>query len=219
MVKILAISDQVVDHLYSPSVKEQFGDVSLVVGCGDLPYYYLEFVVSMLNVPLVHVPGNHDLPPTVSSAGRDPAICSHIAEGCGNIDGLAVEEQGLLLAGLGGSIRYRPDGVNQYTQTEMACRILALVPRLYLNRVRHGRFLDILITHSPPRGVHDGTDPAHVGFTALNRFIARFQPRYLLHGHSHVYRRDVITKTQVGPTTILNVCPYRVIELDAGHAG
>lgn len=217
--KILAISDQVLDHLYSPRVKEQFGDVNLVVGCGDLPYYYLEYVVSMLNVPLLHVPGNHDLPAPPGGAGRDPEACSPIAEGCGNIDGRVVEEQGLLLAGLGGSIRYRPDGVNQYTQREMLCRVLALLPRLCVNRIRRGRFLDILITHSPPLGVHDGTDPAHVGFTVFNHFIARFRPRYVLHGHSHVYRRDVVTRTQIGPTKVCNVCPYRVIEVEATHAG
>jgi Icc-related predicted phosphoesterase len=212
--KILAISDQVVEHLYSPAVKEQFADVALVVGCGDLPYYYLEFVVSMLNVPLAQVPGNHDPPPTVAGLHEDTRICAPIAEGCGNIDGLVVEEQGLLLAGLGGSIRYRPDGVHQYTQGEMALRILRLTPRLFWNRLRHGRFLDILVTHAPPRGVHDSTDPAHVGFDAFNRFIAMFRPRFLMHGHTHVWRRDAITCTQVGSTTVLNVCPFRVIEIN-----
>ena len=38
--KILALSDQVVEQLYSPSIKERFGDVSLVVGCGDLAIDY-----------------------------------------------------------------------------------------------------------------------------------------------------------------------------------
>ena len=50
--KILAISDQVMEQLYSPRVKETFAHVNLVVGCGDLPFYYLEYVVSMLNIPL-----------------------------------------------------------------------------------------------------------------------------------------------------------------------
>ncbi|RPI05094.1 MAG: metallophosphoesterase [Zetaproteobacteria bacterium] len=215
--KILALSDEVVEHIYSPRVKELFGDVNVVVGCGDLPDYYLEFVVSMLNVPLFHVPGNHDLSP--SAADRMGAGEGALPRDCGNLDGRVVREQGLLLAGLGGSVRYRPDGMNQYTQTEMGWRVLRMAPRLWLNRMRHGRALDVLITHAPPKGIHDGTDPAHVGFVAFNRFVAHFRPRFLLHGHSHVWRRDAVTATQVGATTVLNVCPYRVIEIGVPHAG
>jgi len=215
--KILALSDQVVEHLYSPLVKERFGDVDLVVGCGDLPAYYLDYIVSMLNVPLSLVPGNHDLPVVSQNSDQHPGSRVGPRE-LTNIDGTAVREQGLLLAGLGGSIRYRPDGVHQYTQAEMTGRVLALAPRLCWNRIRHGRFLDILITHSPPRGIHDAEDPAHVGFEAFNRFIACFRPCYLLHGHSHVYRRGAVTTTQMGPTTIINVYPYRVIEVDTIHA-
>lgn len=206
--KILALSDQMVDQLYCPTVKERFGDVDLVVGCGDLPSYYLEFIVSVLNVPLIHVPGNHDPAAPALDSDLSPHGCAS------NIDGLVVEERGLLIAGLGGSIRYRPDGVNQYTQAEMARRILTMTPRLWWNRVRHGRFLDILVTHAPPRGIHDAEDPAHVGFASFNRFIARFRPRYLLHGHSHVYRRDAATSTQTAQTTVVNVFPYRVIEIE-----
>ena len=205
--KILALSDQVVEQLYSPSIKERFGDVSLVVGCGDLPAFYLEFVVSMLNVPLIHIPGNHDPAAPRSDIDLVTTSCAN------NIDGHVIEEQGLLIAGLGGSIRYRPDGVNQYSQGEMAWRILAMTPRLCWNRARRGRYLDILVTHAPPRGIHDAEDPAHVGFAPFNRFIARFRPRYLLHGHSHLYRRDAVSRTQVGSTTVINVYPYRVIDL------
>ena len=214
--KILAISDQVMEQLYSPRVKEAFAQVNLVVGCGDLPFYYLEYVVSMLNVPFVHVPGNHDLPPVRKEA--EEASGGELLWTCGSIDGRMVVEQGLLLAGLGGSVRYRPDGTHQYTQAEMAMRILAMTPRLLWNRIHYGRALDILITHAPPKGIHDGTDPAHVGFEAFNHFIARFHPRYLLHGHSHVYRRDTVVTTQVGRTTVLNVCPYRVVEIFPDHA-
>jgi len=207
--KILALSDQMVDQLYSPTVKERFGDVNLVVGCGDLPSYYLEFIVSMLNAPLIHVPGNHD--PAVATPESVLSI-----QGCAsNIDGLVIKERGLLIAGLGGSIRYRPDGANQYTQGEMARRILAMTPHLLWNRLRCGRFLDILVTHAPPRGIHDAEDPAHVGFAPFNRFIERFRPRYLLHGHSHVYRRDAVTSTRVGQTTVVNVYPYRVIDIES----
>jgi uncharacterized protein len=215
--KILALSDQVVEQIYSPRVRDLFRDVSLVVGCGDLPDYYLEYVVSMLNVPLFHVPGNHDLSPV--PGGKDCAYDGVLPADCGRLDGRVVREHGLLLVGLGGSIRYRPDGDHQYTQGEMTWRVVALAPRLWLNRVRYGRAVDILITHSPPKGIHDGTDPAHVGFTAFNRFIDRFRPRYLLHGHSHIWRRDTVVATQVGPTTVLNVCPFRVVEIAGDHAG
>ncbi|HWU40542.1 MAG TPA: metallophosphoesterase [Candidatus Acidoferrum sp.] len=214
--RILALSDQVVEQLYSPLVKERFANVDLIVGCGDLPNYYLDYIGSMLNVPLALVPGNHDLPVIFPTSDQEPAV-SVGAKGSANIDGTVMEEQGLLFAGLGGSIRYRPDGIHQYTQTQMARRVWGMAPRLYWNRLRHGRFLDILVTHAPPRGIHDAEDPAHVGFEAFNRFIAHFRPRYLLHGHSHVYRRCDITTTQVGPTTVINVYPYRVIEVAAIH--
>ena len=208
--KILAISDEVVDFIYSPAVKERYGDVDLIVGCGDLPFYYLEFVVSILNKPLYMVSGNHDAHNQYMSDGR---VLDH-AEGTINIDGELANENGILLAGLGGSIRYRPDGVHQYTQSEMKGRILSMTPSLILNRLRQGRFLDILITHSAPRGIHDSADAAHVGFEAFNNFIKWFKPRFLLHGHSHVYQSNAVTRTMVSETEVLNVYPYRLIEWD-----
>jgi 8-oxo-dGTP pyrophosphatase MutT (NUDIX family)/predicted phosphodiesterase len=206
--KILALSDEVVDFIYSLQAKDRYGDVDLVVGCGDLPFYYLEFVVTLLNKPLYFVPGNHDSRKQYMSDGR---VVSH-AEGCINLDQKIAYEGGLILAGLGGSIRYRPDGVHQYTDPEMGSRIARLAPRLWYNRLRHGRFLDLLITHSPPFGIHDGGDLAHTGFQSFINFVNAFKPRYLLHGHSHVYRSNEITRTRLGSTEIINVYPYRVIE-------
>ena len=60
--KILCVSDEVDPLVYSPRIKERFGDVEFVVAAGDLPMDYLEFIVSMLNKPLFFVQGNHDLP-------------------------------------------------------------------------------------------------------------------------------------------------------------
>lgn len=220
--KILALSDQVLEHLYSPALRENYGDVDLVLGCGDMPYYYLEYVVTMLNVPVYYVPGNHDPAPAAPPAAlasidnpwREGRTVKRGAGGCVDLDRAVVHEQGLILAGLGGSIRYRPDGAHQYTQVEMHSRVMALAPRLWWNRPRHGRCLDILITHSPPLGIHDDTDPAHVGFAAFNWLISLFHPRYLLHGHAHVYRQDAVTTTRVGQTTVMNVYPFRVIEIE-----
>ncbi|MBN1298348.1 MAG: metallophosphoesterase [Actinobacteria bacterium] len=58
--KILIISDKVVEHIYSPTIEERFKDIDFIISCGDLPCYYLEFIVSMLTKPLFYVMGNHD---------------------------------------------------------------------------------------------------------------------------------------------------------------
>ena len=207
--KILALSDEVVDFIYSPQVKERFGDVDLVLGCGDLPFYYLEFVVTVLNKPVYFVPGNHDARNQYMADGR----VTQQAEGCINLDQRIASEGNLLLAGLGGSIRYRPNSLHQYTDAEMRARILTLAPRLWFNRLRHGRFLDLLIAHSPPFEIHDGADLAHTGFQAFLSFMKTFKPRCLLHGHAHVYRSDAVTRTKFEATEVINVYPYRVIEL------
>lgn len=40
---------------------------------------------------------------------------------------------------------------------------------------------DILITHCPPRGINDNTDPAHIGFDGLREYVDRVSPRYVFH--------------------------------------
>jgi Icc-related predicted phosphoesterase len=205
--KILAISDQVEERLYSPTVKAFFNDVDLLIGCGDLPYEYMEYLLSVLNVPLVYVPGNHD-PVYVE---RNPRAQ---VEGGFNIDLKTIQIKGLILAGMGGSIRYRPDGVNQYGQNEMYLRSLRLVLPLMWNRARFGRAVDILVTHSPPAGIHDDNDPAHRGLRAINTLMDLFKPRYLLHGHTYFYQRNLVTPhTQAGDTIVINIFPYHVITL------
>lgn len=210
--KILALSDEVVDFIYSPRITERFPDVDLVVGCGDLPFFYLEFVVTMLNRPLYYVHGNHDKPSQYLSDGR---IVDR-AEGCSPMETLSmrvsVRGRDLLLAGLGGSLQYNY-GPHQYSQADMHRRMLQLAPALLVNRARYGRFLDVLLTHAPPRGIHDAADLAHTGFDAFLTLMNRFRPRYLLHGHSHVYRNDIVTATRHNQTQVINVYPYRVIEI------
>jgi Icc-related predicted phosphoesterase len=206
--KILAVSDVVVDRLYSIESAEYFRKVDMILGCGDLPYEYLEFLVSALNVPLLYVPGNHD--PQFNK--RDPAAR---AEGCDLLDQRVTQVKGLSLAGLGGSIRYKPGPPNQYTQAEMYLRIISFLPRLLLQQVQTGGNLDIMIAHSPPHGIHDDNDPAHVGFLALRDLIRLLKPRYFLHGHTMVYKNNLLPSvTQMGTTTVINVYPYRLLEVN-----
>jgi Icc-related predicted phosphoesterase len=173
-----------------------------------MPYTYLEYIVTMLNVPMYYIPGNHD--PNFSLKDKRSR-----AEGGVNLD-LQTECSGnLLVGGFGGCIRYRPNGTNQYTQTEAYLRAFQMVPLLLINRIKYGRALDILISHSPPYGIHDDLfDPAHYGLKALNWLIRFAKPRYLLHGHTHFYRNNLETQeTTVGTTKVINVYPYKILEI------
>jgi Icc-related predicted phosphoesterase len=211
MTKILAVSDQVVERIYTLATDGHFRDVDLILGCGDLPYTYLEYLLSILNIPLYYVPGNHD---PVYNPYRKLAY----AEGGSNLDLKSAFVNGLLLAGLGGSIRYRPDGVNQYTQGQAFSRALRLTAQLFFNQIRYGRKLDILITHSPPFKIHDEDSQAHQGLKALNFLIRVARPRYHLHGHTHFYRNNLEDSiTQIEQTTVMNIFPYKVIEINEGE--
>jgi len=207
-VKILTISDKVVEKIYSERIRDHFGDVELVLSCGDLPFYYLEYIVSMLDVPLLYVMGNHGKEIEYTADGREVRFPG----GCINIDGRVVEVKGLLIAGFEGSMRYR-EGPFQYTEMEMAWKALQMVPQLWRNRIFRGRFLDILITHAPPHGIHDGQDLCHRGFKTFLRFIDRYEPRYHIHGHTHIYRRGKTIRTRRGETEIINTYGYQILEI------
>lgn len=207
--KILAVADKVVNTIHASTILDDFGDVELVIACGDLPFHYLEFIASSLNVPCFFVYGNHDLNMKQTMSGP---VAVH-PPGWYNLDERTVCENGILLAGLEGSIRYNSEGVHQFSQDEMRWRALALAPKLIANRLRFGRYLDILVAHSPPYGIHDGPDYPHTGFTAFLTLMKLFRPRYLLHGHKHVYVPEP-THTTYRQTQIINVYPYRVIEID-----
>ena len=55
---MLAIADEVCEPLWGPRAAQLAPD--LVVSAGDLPWDYLEFMASSLDVPVLFVPGNHD---------------------------------------------------------------------------------------------------------------------------------------------------------------
>lgn len=205
--RILAVSDRVVRGVYSPGIRERYGDVDIVVSCGDLPYSYLEYIVSMLNVPCFYVHGNHDGPEYLAD-GRtlvEPG-------GWVNLDGRTVEYKGVVLGGLEGSIRYKPQAPFQYTQGEMRLRVWRLIPQLLVNRMQYGRYLDVFVAHAPPFGIHDGKDWPHRGFESFLWLMARFRPRFLLHGHKHIYGPET-QRTCYLDTEVINVYPSRVIEL------
>ena len=217
MTTILAVADEVDEAMYGSRLDGVHP--SVIVGCGDLPADYLEYLQTRLNAPLVFVPGNHDpdlsppadpiFPPSPqTSTLRDPPG----PLGGINADGRIVDVADLRIAGLGGSIRYR-EGPNQYTQRQMGDRVRRLRRRAAWKRLRDGREVDMIVSHAPPFGIGDEPDdPAHVGVRALVDLIERWRPCLLLHGHIHPYgveREDRV----LDDTTIMNVVPARLVQL------
>jgi len=205
--RVLAISDVVEPLVYNSHIRERFKHIDLVLSCGDLPLTYLEFIVSSLNVPLYGVRGNHDY-----GGGFDHSPDHSLAPGTGDLHRRVAEVGGLLIAGLEGSMEYN-NGPHQYTEAAMRLEIARLTPRLLLNKLRHGRYLDVLVTHAPPQGIHDQPDRCHTGFLAFRSFLSRFRPRYHLHGHIHVYDRQAITRTRFADTIVQNAYGYRELQI------
>lgn len=205
--RILSLSDSLLPFIYSPQIRRRFKGVDLIIGCGDLAYYYLEYVYNALDVPLYFVRGNHDEVVEYSSAGQR----TH-PHGGKDIHLKLVNEKGLLLGGIEGCLRYRP-GQYQYSQAEMWANVLQLTPGLILNKGRFGRYLDVFVTHAPAAGIHDGDDLPHQGIDAFRWLLKVFKPRLHLHGHIHVYRPDTITETCLGETRVVNTFGFKETEI------
>ena len=216
--KILCISDQIDPQVYSPGIKERFADVDLILSAGDLPFDYLDFIISSLNKPLFFVFGNHHTEELryYKRVWNEPfGHENNVFYGCGAVHlGTKVKKEGnFILAGLGGSMRYN-NGSNQYTDFGMFLETAKIIPRLLWNRLVYGRFLDILLTHAPPRGIHDKNDKCHWGFKTYLWFMKVFRPKYLVHGHIHLYDLCDVRCTKWESTTVINAYSHYVINLE-----
>lgn len=222
--KILGISDITDPLVYSENIVERYGDIDLVISAGDLPVKYYEYIVSSLNKRLYFVFGNHNLETlqyfrkphcfeTLEQAKFDKDRQQHNFGG-DYIDGKIVYDKHaqLILGGLGGSMRYNK-GEHQFTEFQMALRIIRMLPRLFYNRLRHKRYIDILVTHAAPRGLGDRSDLCHTGFNVFLWFMRRFKPRYLLHGHIHLIDLNESRILHYHQTTIINIYGNYVLEI------
>ncbi len=210
--RLLTVSDEVIERLQSPSLPALVGAVDAIIGCGDLPPSYLEHLVTVLHVPCFYVHGNHDAPELRADGSRllKP-------RGCDELNLRVVNLNGLLIAGIDGVLWYR-DGDFQYSERAWFWRLKLLALRVFLAQQRYGRKLDLLVTHTPPQGLHDGPG-AHRGPLALRRFIERVQPRYVLHGHVHLnYGYGDQSPLQHAETLIINTCGYKIVEIEPVEA-
>ena len=236
--KLLCVSDQIDPLVYSTLAKKRFSDIDAVLCAGDLPMDYIDFIVSTLNKPTYFVFGNHNLTeykyyqharsstliPQQSELYPNRTEFINHQHGAINMgfhivsdsnlsytDSVTGKQTPLLIAGIPGSRRYNK-GENQYTDFEMKLHLMKMAPRLKLNKIRYGRYIDILLTHATPRHIHDLEDPCHKGFESFNWFIKKYHPAYLVHGHVHLYDLRTPRITDSGSTTIVNAYGYHIID-------
>ena len=215
--QVLAVSDQVDPRIHSASVRSRMPDIKIVFGCGDLPARYLEFLADAFDRPVYFVYGNH----LEEVTRRGLQGKRYEPMGCMDIGGRVVRdpESGLIIAGVPGSPKYSRDDAQQYTENEIRFMLIRMAPRLIWNKLRYGRALDLLITHTPPRHVNDREDVPHRGFRTLRAFLALAKPAFHLHGHIHLYDRSIDPESQFEETRVINVYPFRVLELEVGEHG
>jgi len=187
--KILCLSDQIDPLIYTDTVKQRYGDVDFILSAGDLPMEYLNYIAGILEKPLFFVLGEH-----------------HAENGDANLDTKIYYRNGLMIAGLGGSLK-------RYN-----IKILKLLPALVFNRIFRGRFPDILLTHAPPRGIHDKEGKHQLGFRAFLWFMRIFEPRYLVHGHIHLYDTQEHRETKYHKTLVINVYGHYLIDTEKKYA-
>ncbi len=221
--KILCVADAKDPLVYSENIGHRYGDVDFVVSSGDLPLSYYEFIVSSLNKPFYFVFGNHQTK-GLERYKKPKWQCGLTSyQGDWGIGGIFIDGKmardagtGLLLAGLGGSMRYNK-GEHQYTDSQMYWRIFKLIPRLLFNRLRYGRYVDILLTHAPPYKLGDGEDLCHIGFKAFRWFMRRFKPSYLIHGHVHLHDLNKERSLFYYDTEVVNVYGSYLIDKESSN--
>jgi len=195
--KILSVSD-FIDSSLTRKVEEKILEpVDLIISCGDLPPEYLSFLRNRLDKPLFYVKGNHDIRYTL-----------HNPKGCSNIHAQVLLFNSVKILGLEGSMWYN-GGVNQYTNVEMK----KIIWGLWFSIWRKGG-VDIVVTHAPPRHVHDAEDLCHMGFESFNRLMDKRKPEFLIHGHMHKpFNTHEERITRVGQTKVINTCGYTIFEV------
>ncbi|MGA8180320.1 MAG: metallophosphoesterase [Desulfobacterales bacterium] len=199
--RILSVSDFVISDLYDNFEVERFPKIDLILSCGDLPPEYLSNLCTSFNAPLYYVRGNHD----IRYDSKPPG-------GCIDLNTRVIQFQGIKMLGLEGS-RWYSGGPHQYTEKEMWKTIRSLRPKIWWQKG-----IDIIITHAPPRYIHDAEDLCHRGFKSFRWLIDHYCPNYFIHGHIHVEFSDPSERiTKINKTKVVNTYGYYLFEINTDH--
>lgn len=189
--KILAFSDLHLARSRAADLVAASAEADLVIGAGDFCTMRQGLaeamdLLSALAAPLVAVPGNAESVDELRAAAGAEVTVLH-GEGC--------EIGGLRLFGLGYGVPVTPFGSWSCDLTEgFAGQMLAGCDSA-----------DILITHSPPKGIADRTSAGQsLGSTAIRAAIERIRPGLALCGHIHDSWGQ---EGRIGATRVVNLGP------------
>ncbi len=190
--RILAFSDLHRSRGRAADLVAASAEADLVIGAGDFCNQRQDLAGALalldgLQAPMVAVPGNCESAAELREAA---------AEGTTVLHGDGVEIGGLKIFGLGYAVPETPFGA-------WSCDLPEEEAATMLDRCEAA---DILVLHSPPKGVADQLeDGTSLGSTAIHAAIERLQPQLAVCGHIHPSwgRTGTIGRTQIvnlGPT-------------------
>lgn len=189
--RILAFSDLHGARSRATEIVAASAAADLVIGAGDFCNMRqgLEEALAMLSgisAPMVVVPGN-------AESAQELRVAAH--QGTTVLHGEGVEIEGLRLFGLGYAVPQTPFGNWSCDLSETEARAM-LAPCSWA---------DILILHSPPKGVADRSSQGiSVGSKAIREAIERIQPELAVCGHIH---DSWGAEGRIGRTRVMNLGP------------
>ena len=158
-------------------------DVCLLLG--DLSMQDIAIIKEqVIGIPIYGVLGNHD--------GFE------LYDRCGieNIHGKVIEVNGVRIAGMGGSLRYKDSPMPLYTDEESV-------------EIAEGmEAADILISHDSPKYLHSDQDFAHSGLQGITRYCEKYNVPLNIHGHHHDPKKCVLANGT------RSICCYKVQIID-----
>ncbi len=187
--KILAFSDLHLDETAARAILEAAPEADLVIGAGDFARQHTGLDAYMaLFEPIadkaVFVAGNNESVDELRAASS--AVILH---------GEAGRVDGLQIFGLGYGVPVTPFGPwsCDLSEAEAAEMLLA------------AEGADLIISHSPPKGVADRTSTGlSIGSTALHAAIEKVQPKLVFCGHVH---DSWGTEGRIGASRVVNLGP------------
>jgi len=170
--KILAFSDLHLSRARAEEIVAASRVADLVIGAGDFGNMRRGVAEAMrllagIETPLVLVPGNNESLEELRMAAPEGAFVLH---------GDTITMDGVTLFGIGGGVPVTPFGAWSWDLTEAEAEDL----------LKTADGADVIISHSPPKGIADRTSTGvSVGSTAVYAAAERVQPKLLLCGHIH----------------------------------